>query len=134
HSPLSLRFTLFPYTTLFRSRRARAFQSKSGPCELACGELHRSTDFGCFPGRACDGHSYSVRWSNLLPDAQAKCVPGNLTLDVRKKIFVCLDTQIRGSIIPIDLKCAAGVDVSKRANLAFVDFDTAVASNSWQPA
>jgi hypothetical protein len=75
-----------------------------------------------------------VRWSNLLAGAQAKCVPRNLTLDVGKKIFVCLNAQGRGSILPIDYKCAPGVDVSKRANLAFVGFDMAVASNSRQPA
>jgi hypothetical protein len=32
--------------------------------------------------------------------------------------------------LPIDQKCAAGVNVGKRANFAFVDFDIAVASNS----
>jgi hypothetical protein len=36
--------------------------------------------------------------------------------------------------LPIDYKCAAGVDVGKRADFAFVDFDMAVAPNSKPPA
>src|SRR5262249_25464641 len=84
--------------------------------------------------RTCNGHSYSVGWSNLLAGAQAKCIPGNLALDVGEKILVCLNAQGRGSILPIDYKRAAGVDVGKGVNFAVVDFDMAVASNSRQPA
>src|SRR5207244_10846763 len=80
------------------------------------------------------GHSYSVCCSNLTAGAQPKLVPVNLALDVGKKIFVCLNAQGRGSILPIDYKCASGVDVGTRPSFAFVDFDVAVASNSRPPA
>src|SRR6266480_3033443 len=60
---------------------------------------------------------------------QVKCFAGNLVVDVGKKIFIRRDTESRRSTFPFDLERAAGIDVRKGADRAFICLDTAVASN-----
>jgi hypothetical protein len=69
----------------------------------------------------------------LLVRAQAQCVAGNVIIDVGKKIFIRCDAESGRSIFPLDPKRAAGVDVSKGADRAFIGLDMAVASNSNPP-
>jgi hypothetical protein len=63
-----------------------------------------------------------------------KCVAGDVTLDVGKKIFVCRDTKGRRSILPFDLKCAAGVDIRKSADRTLISFYIPIALDSHPPA
>src|SRR6059036_2641067 len=61
---------------------------------------------------------------------QVKCFARNLVVvDVAKKVFIRRDTESRRATFPFDLERAAGVNVSKGADRAFICLDTAVASN-----
>jgi hypothetical protein len=63
-----------------------------------------------------------------------KRVARDVTLNVRKKIFVGRDTESRGSVLPFDFKCSTGVDLGEGANRSFFCFDVAIASNPGPPA
>ena len=71
-----------------------------------------------------------MRRPNLFARVQVKRVAGNVAVDVGKKIFVRRDAESRRSILPFDCERAAGVDVGKGADRAFIRLDMAVASNS----
>jgi hypothetical protein len=65
---------------------------------------------------------------------QLEGVTGNVTIDVGKEIFVCRDPESRRSVLPFDLKRAAGDDVRKRTHRAVVGFNITIATNSDPPA
>src|SRR5262249_51185375 len=60
-----------------------------------------------------------------------KRVIGNVAMDVRKQIFVRCDSESGRSTLPFDFKSASQIDISERADCAFIRFDMAVASNSY---
>jgi hypothetical protein len=62
--------------------------------------------------------------------AQMKRVVRDITLDIRKEVFVGGDAESRGPALPFDFECSAGVDLGEGANCPVLCFDVAVASNS----
>src|SRR6266480_2013364 len=66
---------------------------------------------------------------NLFVRMQVKCFVRNLVVGVAKKVFIRLDTERGRAAFPFDLERAAGIDVSKGADRAFICLDMAVASN-----
>ena len=71
---------------------------------------------------------------NLFPRAQTKRVTVDVTLDVSEKIFVCRDTERGRSILPFDVKCAAGVDIRKSTDRTLISFYIPIAPDSDPPA
>jgi len=65
---------------------------------------------------------------------QTQCVVRNIILDVRKKVFVGRDSKSGRSAFPFNLKGAASVEVGERADLSFLSFDLAIASDAGQMA
>src|SRR5438876_10845933 len=71
---------------------------------------------------------------NVLPRAQTHGVIRNIILDVREQIFVDRDSKSGRSAFPFNLKGAADVEVGERADLSFLSFDLAIASDAGQMA
>jgi len=71
-----------------------------------------------------------MRWPDLIVRAQVKRVARDVTLDIRKEVFVGRDAESRGPVLPFDLECSADVDLGEGANCSVLCFDAAVASNS----
>ena len=71
-----------------------------------------------------------MRWPDLVVRAQVKRVARDVTLDIRKKVFVGRDAESRRPALPFDFECSAGVDLGEGANCSVLCFDVAVASNS----
>jgi len=70
----------------------------------------------------------------VLPRAQTQGVTRNVILDVREQIFVGRDPKSGRSAFPLNLKGAAGVEVRESADLSFLSFDPAIASDARQMA
>jgi hypothetical protein len=71
-----------------------------------------------------------MRWPDLVVRAQMKRVVRDITLDIRKEVFVGRDAESRGPALPFDFECSAGVDLGEGAYCSVLCFDVAVASNS----
>jgi len=69
-------------------------------------------------------------WPDVIVSAQIKRVARDVTVDIRKKIFVGGDAKSRRPVLPFDFKCSAGVDLGKRVDCSVLCFDAAIASNS----
>jgi hypothetical protein len=63
-----------------------------------------------------------------------QCVVPNIVLDVRQQISVRRDSQSGRSVLPLNFKRAASVEMGKSADLSFLSFDLAIASDSGQMA
>jgi hypothetical protein len=62
--------------------------------------------------------------------AQMKRVARDVTLNVRKKIFVGGDAESGGSALPFDFECSTGIDLGEGANRSVFCFDVAISSNA----
>src|SRR6266496_1870084 len=71
-----------------------------------------------------------MRWPDLVVRAQTKRVARDVTLDIRKKVFVGRDAESRGPVLPFDFECSACVDLGKGANCSVLCFDASIASGS----
>lgn len=71
-----------------------------------------------------------MRWPDVVVRAQVKRIARDVTLDIRKKVFVCRDAESRRPALPFDFKYSAGVDLGKGANRSVIRFDVAIASNA----
>ena len=71
-----------------------------------------------------------MRWPDVVVSAQMKRVARDVTLDIRKKVFVGRDAESRRPALPFDFKYSAGVDLGKGANRSVIRFDVAIASNA----
>jgi hypothetical protein len=71
-----------------------------------------------------------MRWPDLVVRTQMKRVVRDLTLDIRKEVFVGGDAESRGPALPFYFECSAGVDLGEGANCSVICFDVTVASNS----
>src|SRR4029077_18580768 len=71
-----------------------------------------------------------MRWPDLVVCAQMKRVLRDLTLDIRKEVFVGGDAESRGPALPFDFECSGAVDLGEGANCSVLCFDVAVASNA----
>jgi len=70
----------------------------------------------------------------VVPRAQTESVIRNIILDIREQIFVGRDSKSGRSAFPFNLKGAASVEVGESADLSFLSFDLAIASNAGQMA
>src|SRR4029077_9689962 len=80
--------------------------------------------------RAGDNDLDSIRWPDFVVRAPVERVARDVTLDIRKKVFVGRDAESRGPALPFDFECSADVDLGEGANCSVLCFDVAVASNS----
>jgi hypothetical protein len=71
-----------------------------------------------------------MRWPDVVVSAQIKRVARDVTVDIRKKVFVGGDAKSRRPVLPFDFKCSAGVDLGKSVNCSVLCFDAPIASNS----
>src|SRR6266700_6212504 len=71
---------------------------------------------------------------NVLPRVQTQCIVRNIILDVREQVFVGRDSKSGRSASPFNLKGAARVEVGESADLSFLSFDPAIASDAGQMA
>src|SRR5438128_2266043 len=71
-----------------------------------------------------------MRWPDVVVSAQIKRFARDVTVDIRKKVFVGGETKSRRPILPFDFKCSAGVDLGKGVNCSVLCFDAPIASNS----
>src|SRR6266480_5671216 len=60
-----------------------------------------------------------------------KRVARNVAVNVSKQVFVRRDAESGRSTLPFDFKSASHIDISERADSAFIRFDMAVATNSY---
>lgn len=60
-----------------------------------------------------------------------KRVARNVAVYVSKQIFVRRDAESGRSTLPFDFKSASQIDISDRADCAFIRFDMAIATNSY---
>src|SRR2546430_16946783 len=60
-----------------------------------------------------------------------KRVARNVAVNVSKQVFVRRDAESGRSTLPFDFKSASHIDISERADCAFIRFDMAVATNSY---
>ena len=97
---------------------------------MICAELYRAANLCAGTRWARDYDLDPVRRPNGFTRVQAKCVAGNLVVDVRKKIFIRCDAESGRAISPLDRKRAAGLDGSESADRALIRLNIAVASNS----
>jgi len=65
---------------------------------------------------------------------QTQCIVRNIILYVRQQIFVDRDSKSGRSAFPFNLKGAASVEVGESADLPFLSFDLAIASDAGQMA
>jgi hypothetical protein len=63
-----------------------------------------------------------------------QCIVRNIVLDVRQQIFVRRDSKSGRSVLPLNLKGAASVEISKSGDWSFLSFDMAIASDARQMA
>jgi hypothetical protein len=63
-----------------------------------------------------------------------QCVVRNIVLNVRQQIFVRRDSKSGRSILPLNFKGAASVEIGESADLSFLSFDLAIASDAGQMA
>jgi hypothetical protein len=70
----------------------------------------------------------------VLPRAQVQCIARNIVLDVRQQIFVRRDSKSGRSVLPLNLKGAASVEINKSGDCSVLSFDMAIASDAGQMA
>jgi hypothetical protein len=63
-----------------------------------------------------------------------QCVVRNIVLNVRQQIFVRGDSKSGRSVLPLNLKGAASVEIGKSGDGSFLSFDPTIASNAGQMA
>jgi hypothetical protein len=63
-----------------------------------------------------------------------ECVVRNIVLNVRQQICVRCDSESWRSVLPLNFKRAASVEMSKSGNWSFLSFDLAIPSNAGQMA
>jgi len=59
-----------------------------------------------------------------------ECVAGDVTFDIRKKIFVGGNAKSRGPILPFDFERPTGIDLGESANRSILCFDVAISSDA----
>jgi len=63
-----------------------------------------------------------------------QCVVRNIVLDVRQQISVRRDSKSGRSVLPLNFKRAASVEIGKSGDRSFLGFDLAITSDSGQMA
>jgi hypothetical protein len=63
-----------------------------------------------------------------------QCIARNIGLNVTQQIFVRRDSNGRRSILPLNLKGAAAVEINKSGDWSFLSFDLAITSDAGQMA
>jgi hypothetical protein len=63
-----------------------------------------------------------------------QCIVRNIGLNVTQQIFVRRDSKSGRSILPLNLKGAASVEINKSGDRSFLSFDMAIASDAGQMA
>jgi hypothetical protein len=58
----------------------------------------------------------------------------NIILNVRQQIFVRRDSESGRSVLPLNFETAASVEAGESADLSFLSFDLAIASDTGQMA
>src|SRR5438045_9331645 len=58
----------------------------------------------------------------------------NIVLNVRQQIFVCRDSKSGQSVLPLNFKGAAIIEIGKSGDCSFLSFDVAIASDAREMA